>query len=294
MAARKREGRFAEPSRLLKRWGTPIWTDGVPLIMPIKTERNPVTIQAVFFDLGGTIETLYYDDELRLAATAQLRQQLVDRGLDPGLPTEELYQVIRKGLFRYTAWKEVSLLELEPPRIWQEYILAGLTLPPEKLAAAAEELSFFFETRFYRREMRPEVPAVLEAIREMELKVGLISNVMSRGLVPYSLQQYGIASCFDPVVLSSVYGRRKPDPAIFWHAARLAGVAPGDCVHIGDTISRDVLGARRAGYRLAIRIEHAPLDGQGSQEAVPDFVISNMTDLLKVLEGEMDRPARTR
>jgi len=40
------------------------------------------------------------------------------------------------------------------------------------LAAAAEELSFFFETRFYRREMRPEVPAVLEAIKEMGLKSG--------------------------------------------------------------------------------------------------------------------------
>jgi putative hydrolase of the HAD superfamily len=156
--------------------------------MPIKTERNPVTIRAVFFDLGGTIETIYYDDELRLAATAQLRQQLVDRSLDPGLSTEELYQVIRKGLFRYTAWKEASLLELKPPRIWQEYIFAGLTLPPEKLAAVAEELSFFFETRFYRREMRPEVPAVLEAIRRMGLKMGCISNVMGRGLVPYSLQ----------------------------------------------------------------------------------------------------------
>ena len=45
---------------------------------------------------------------------------------------------------------------------------------------------------------------------------------------------------------------------------------------MGDTVSRDVIGARRAGYRLAIRIEHAPLDGQGSQEAVPDFVIRNM------------------
>jgi len=57
-----------------------------------------MAIEAVFFDVGGTIETLYYDDELRLAATAQLRHQLVEWGLDPGLTTEELYQVIKKGL----------------------------------------------------------------------------------------------------------------------------------------------------------------------------------------------------
>jgi len=45
----------------------------------------PMTIQAVLFDTGGTIETLFHDDELRLAATVELRQQLVERSLDPGL-----------------------------------------------------------------------------------------------------------------------------------------------------------------------------------------------------------------
>ena len=251
-----------------------------------------MTIQAVFFDMGGTIETIYYDDELWLAATAQLRQQLTDRGLDPGLTTEELYQVIKKGLLRYTAWKEKTLVELDSPRIWQEYIFGGLNLPPKKLAAAAEELSFFIERQFYEREMRPEMPAVLEAIKGMGLKIGCISNVMSRGLVPCILQRYGISDYFNPVVLSSVYGRRKPDPAIFLYAAQLAGVPPGACVHIGDKVSRDVLGARRAGYRLAIQIEHPPLEGQDSHDAVPDFVIRNMDELMDVLEDEMNGSAK--
>ncbi len=251
-----------------------------------------MSIQAVFFDLGGTIETISYHDELRLAATAQLRQQLVDRGLDPGLSTKELYQVIKQGLLQYTAWKEKTLVELDSPRIWQEYIFAGLNLPPEKLAAVAEELSFFIEAQFYAREMRPEMPAVLKAIKEMGLKIGCISNVMSQGLVPYTLQRYGIANYFDPVVLSSVYGRRKPDPAIFLYAAQLVGVPPGACVHIGDKVSRDVLGARRAGYRLAIQIEHLPVDGPESHDVVPDFVLHNMNELLDVLEDEMHRSAK--
>jgi len=251
-----------------------------------------MTIQAVFFDLGGTIETISYDDELRLTATAQLRQQLMDWGLDPGLTTEELYQVIKKGLLRYRAWSGRSLVELEPPRIWQEYIFVGLNLPPGKLAAAAEELAFFIERQFYRREMRPEVPAVLEAIKGMGLKIGCISNVMSRGLVPYILHWYRIADYFNPVVLSSVYGRRKPDPAIFLHAAQLAGVPPGACAHIGDKVSRDVLGARRAGYRLAIQVEHPPIDGPEGHDAVPDFVLRNMSELLDMLEDERNNSAK--
>lgn len=142
------------------------------------------------------------------------------------------------------------------------------------------------------REMRPEVPAVLEAIREMGLKIGIISNVISRGMVPYTLQRYGISKYFHPIVLSSVYGRRKPDPAIFLHAARLAGVSPSDCVHIGDKISRDVLGARQASYRLAIQIEHQPIDGPDSHDTVPDFFLRDLTELLDVLENEMSKSAK--
>jgi FMN phosphatase YigB (HAD superfamily) len=61
----------------------------------------------------------------------------------------------------------------------------------------------------------------------------------------------------------------------------------GNCVCVDDTISRDVLGARRAGYQLAIRIEHAPLNGLGSQETAPDFVINDMNELLRVLESDI-------
>jgi FMN phosphatase YigB (HAD superfamily) len=47
----------------------------------------------------------------------------------------------------------------------------------------AEDLMFYLETHYYSRQMRPEVPEVLEAIRKMGLKIGLISNVSSRGQV---------------------------------------------------------------------------------------------------------------
>ena len=93
--------------------------------------------------------------------------------------------------------------------------------------------------------MRPEMPAVLHAIQQMGLKIGLISNVCSRGQVPLNLEQYGLRHYFNPLVLSSEYGRRKPDPAIFHHAARLAGVPTSHCLYVGDRIARDILGRAR-------------------------------------------------
>jgi HAD superfamily hydrolase (TIGR01549 family) len=72
--------------------------------------------------------------------------------------------------------------------------------------------------------MRPEMPNVLQTIKEMGLKIGLISNVTSRGQVPTNLKEYAIIDYFHPIVLSSEYGFRKPGPAIFHYAARLAEV----------------------------------------------------------------------
>jgi putative hydrolase of the HAD superfamily len=81
----------------------------------------------------------------------------------------------------------------------------------------------------------------------MGYKIGLISNVTSLGQVPLNLTQYAIKGYFNPIVLSIEYGRRKPDPAIFHYAARLANSPTSECVYIGDRVARDILGSKRTG-----------------------------------------------
>ena len=159
------------------------------------------------------------------------------------------------------------------------------------LEPVAEELAFLYETRLFIRQMRPEVPEVLAAVKDMGLKIGCISNTQSIRQVPENLKEYGIDHYFDPVVLSSEYGRRKPDPAIFYYAARLAEVPTSSCIYIGDKISRDVLGAQRAGFRAAIQIRHPFENGESDEGAKPDFFIQKMTELLPILE-EMRRQDR--
>lgn len=213
-------------------------------------------IQAVFFDMGGTIETFWHTRELRLEATPGIQQKLHFAGIDLHLSDEQLYDVISKGLGCYHRWRLQSLEELSTQRIWREYILADFAVDANRLDAIAEDLMLYLEMRYYLRQMRPEMPAVLDAVQKMGLKIGLISNVSSRGQVPTNLTAYGLRHYFDPVVLSSEYGRRKPDPAIFHYAARLANVPASQCVYVGDRIARDIVGARKAGYGLAIQIRH--------------------------------------
>ena len=250
-------------------------------------------LQAVFFDMGGTIETYRHDRELRLQATPDLNKILLQAGIDLGLGIEQLCTVVTEGLARYRLWSSVSLTELSPARAWGEYILGGCPVDARRLASVAEDLSCFLETRYYHREMRPGIPQVLETIQEMGLKMGVISNTLSRGQVPGKLEEYGIKHFFAPIVMSSIYGRRKPDPAIFHHAASLAGVPTGACAHVGDRIVRDIMGARRAGYRLAIQIRHDTSDGERDDGPSPDAVLDNMMELVDVLEAELHRSSST-
>jgi putative hydrolase of the HAD superfamily len=240
-------------------------------------------IQAVFFDMGGTIETFGSTREWRLEATAVIDRRLKDAGIDLQLSNEKLCDVISSGLERYKRWSIQSTEELPPRCVWSEYILSGYEVDKEKLSEISEELAFLLETRFYKRAMRPEIPNVLRAIKEMGVKIGLISNVTSHGQVPTNLKQYGIIDYFHPIVLSSEYGCRKPDPAIFHYAARLAEVPTSACVYVGDRIIRDIEGARRAGFGMAIHIRHDFDHGENDEGFMPDAVIENMTELLAIL-----------
>ncbi len=242
-------------------------------------------IQAVVFDLGGTLENLYYDDATRTEATCGLKRLLAAMGLAPDLSLPELQATVLSGMKAYTSWREISEVELSPGQVWTEYIFPDHGLPRDRLLEAAEDLTFFYETHFYIRTLRPEAPVALEALRERGLRLSVISNIISRRMVQVKLAEYGIAHFFDPVVTSSNFGWRKPNPHIFLETARLLGLLPIECAYVGDTVSRDVSGARRAGYGLVILIKSFltdKLDRETDTEP-PDHVIHDLMEVVAAL-----------
>jgi HAD superfamily hydrolase (TIGR01549 family)/HAD superfamily hydrolase (TIGR01509 family) len=251
-----------------------------------------MNLQAVFFDMGGTIETFRYDRALRIKNANLIRACLDKAGVHLDLTDELLADVITQGITAYHRWNMASRIEIAPVLVWKNYVFKDWPVSEQQLQPIAEELACLYETRFYEREMKPEVPAVLARIKQMGLKIGCISNVQSRGQVPTNLKKYGIFEYFSPIVLSSEYGRRKPDPAIFYHAAHLAQVPTSACVYVGDKLDRDISGAQGAGFRLAVQIRHVFEDGDYREDAVPDAIIHDMCELLPLLEREIENDRR--
>ena len=243
------------------------------------------SIQAILFDMGGTLEELYSDEAIRLEATRGLRALLHERGLDPGLSLPDLQSTVSSGQAAYQSWRDQSEIELPPDIVWSEYVLADHGLSKERLLASAEDIAFFYETNNHTRRLRPEAPATLEALHRQGFRLAIISNVNSRGLVPCKLAEYGVAHYFDPVVTSSGLGWRKPNERIFDEAARLMQLPPSACAYVGDTVSRDVIGARRAGYGLAIQIRSFLTDrsDRGASDVPPDAVIQDLREVVDLV-----------
>jgi putative hydrolase of the HAD superfamily len=114
--------------------------------------------------------------------------------------------------------------------------------------------------------------------------LGIIANTITETEIPDYLEAEGLTGYFKTVVLSSKMGIRKPNPEIYWEAARRIGVEPAKCVYVGDNPVRDVEGTRAAGYGMFILFyEPATLAKEPPVgEVKPDFTIREMTELLNI------------
>lgn len=76
----------------------------------------------------------------------------------------------------------------------------------------------------------PAMYGMIRAVRGAGFRTGLLSN--SWGCDEYPRADF--PGLFDNVVISGECGMRKPEPAIFLHAAKCIGLAPEQCVFIDD------------------------------------------------------------
>jgi putative hydrolase of the HAD superfamily len=99
------------------------------------------------------------------------------------------------------------------------------------------------------------------------------------------MESDGVKEYFRVVVLSSKVGLRKPNPEIYWLAARQMGVEPEKCAYLGDNPIRDVEGTRAAGYGMFILFEEpATLAKEPAADVAikPDYAIKECRQLLDI------------
>lgn len=245
-------------------------------------------LDTVLFDMGGTLEDISYDEVTARKVTLRLMEMLRAKGLESDDTPDTFWEKVNRGVQSYKAWSQSVNLELKPEEIWPDFYLREFSFDRETIVGMAEELASMWEVTYFNRKLRPGVIEMLDALKTRGYKLGIISNTAALYSVFHVLEEYGIRDYFQDVTLSSVTGYRKPHEGIFRISLYEMRSLPENSVYVGDTMSRDIIGSKRAGFAVSVQIKSfmtGPSDTKVQQsEYHPDYVITDFAQLVQILD----------
>ncbi|MFQ5512906.1 MAG: HAD family hydrolase [Myxococcota bacterium] len=218
--------------------------------------RVPTTYGAIYEVLGPRIAMDFERFSRELAAVDRLvRRRIEEEGLE--YPTRDRFIALLDRLGR----PDVELAE----RLTQTHM--GL------LRETAE--------------VRPQHAELLEELHA-DSRLGVCSNFSHAATAESLLDEAGLRSHLDAVVISEQVGFRKPRPEIFRAALERLGARPETAVHVGDSLSADIAGAGALGITTVWLTRRVPEPQRRIAEYTgppPAHVIADLAELPDVLRS---------
>jgi len=232
-------------------------------------------LQAIFFDLDGTLAD---DGDTIAEALAEACAVVCQRW--PELDAKELAVAYRQ--VSDTAWEDYDrhLRHLSSPEamlgaVWSQTLARWDLRDP---AVVQEAVETYWHHRLHNCRSYPDAVPVLQQLAG-RFHLSLLTNgapAMQRA----KFTATGLAPFFQQVFVGGEFTRGKPDPAIFRAALEAAGCRPEQAIHIGDSLTHDIAGARGVGIS-SVWLNRR---GLGAKEHTPDFEISSLEQLIECLE----------
>jgi N-acetyl-D-muramate 6-phosphate phosphatase len=217
-----------------------------------------LTVEAVLFDLDGTLVDTAPDLAFCLNETLRLHGR-------PTLPFAQIRSTVSHGTS--------AMLQLG----------FGLNSGDEGFAELRELLlAIYRENLCQHSRLFPGMGPLLTILEERGLPWGIVTNKPANLTEPLValLELDQRAAC---VVSGDTLPYCKPHPAPILHACALAGVAPGNCLYLGDAL-RDIHAGRAAGtLTLAARYGYLSEDEQPERWCA-DGIIDSPLELLDWLQ----------
>lgn len=213
-------------------------------------------MRAVLFDFDGTLADTAPD---LAAAVNRMRAQ---RGLAP---------LEANAVRPYASMGARGLLRI------------GFGMTPEHRDYGAmrdEFLARYGEAVCVETRLFPGMPHLLAELGRRAIAWGIVTNKATR-FTECIVPQLGVAPAC--VVCGDSTAHLKPHPAPLLLAAERLGLAPGECLYVGDDL-RDVQAAHAAGMRsAAVEYGYHGSESDGPRAWNADYVISHPQELLEHL-----------
>jgi putative hydrolase of the HAD superfamily len=225
------------------------------------------TIKAITFDFGGTIANGDFDSENYNRAILDYMFRL---GFSGG---KAKFIKARKAMLTRLRKARERNREIRLEELYSDLLVDLELQPTQETLAYLEQLYY----HFFKIKLITGVRELLDDLKR-NYKLAIISNIMSNAS-RLALKKFNLEKYFDPVVLSRDLGIRKPDPRIFQFTLNKMGVKATEVLHVGNSLEDDVVGAKTLGIKT-VWIKN---ETKKTQDVIPDFVISKITELPSVL-----------
>lgn len=238
-------------------------------------------IRGIIFDINGTLIDIHTDEaseDIYRAISHYLTYQGIY--LHRWEVRDKYYEIIdhqRQGSAQ-------EHFEFDAVEAWREFMKLNATgstlLTPEKL----NQIPLFLAEAYrgisrHRLQLYPDVKAVLEELQG-RFRLAALSDAQSAWALP-EMQAVGIQSFFNPIILSSDYGFRKPDRRLFEAVLSALEMEPENVLFVGNDMYRDIFGARQLGIKTVFFSSN-----QGKQQmngVSPDYIICRFTELKQAI-----------
>jgi putative hydrolase of the HAD superfamily len=234
-----------------------------------------MTIKGIVFDLYGTLIDIETDESMEEIYRA-IAHYLTYHGmyLHRWEVRERYYRIMKQQ-------KEVrgeEYPEIDVEAIWNEFLMQEGIRSELIRGQLAKVIAHIYRAISRNRlQLYPDVKRVLNEL-QAKYRLALISDAQSCYALP-EIRAVGLEGYFDPIVISSHYGFRKPDSRLFQRALDKLKLGPAEVIWVGNDMFRDIHGAKQVGIK-SIFID----SNQGAksfENVAPDYRVQQFEDVLK-------------
>lgn len=234
-------------------------------------------IKAVIFDIDNT---MYDFDKANRTGMAALRKYAAENfGMEP----DEAVELIKRCMDIVAERTGGNCAALHNRLLRFQCFLEQIG--STDYGKALEMYHVYWDALIEDMEPEPGLLSLLRSLRERGIKIGIGSD-MTAYMQYKKLIKLGAMRYLDFIVTSEEAGAEKPTPRFFELCVEKAGCKPEECVFIGDSLKKDVIGPTKCGligtlYRPKEKAVGAGQSDGGSQEEVYPVVEAYEDNLWK-------------
>ena len=222
------------------------------------------------FDLYGTLADIKTDEEMQ-SLWYGLAWLLGES--DVKKVRDEYLEICKK----YADARAHKFVEFDLLHVFEEMV-ESRGADKEKAKILAREFRLLSRQKL---RLFPHIIEILQGLKERGAGVYLVSNAQAC-FTKDELDELGITSLFDGILISSDAGVKKPDPAIFDIAFKKFNLNKNECFYVGNDLHDDVLGAKGAGLKT-VYIETEQSGKYPDLEVSPDYVVATHNEMMELL-----------